>query len=148
MGYTTKFTGKFAIVMKEDSDADDFQLELAISTLEAWLCRNHAGLKAAEKYGISTRWCDWMVTVEGVKPYLKWNGSEKSYNMYEWLHFINDKFLAPAGLTLEGMVYAQGEEHTDQWAISIVDGRPLRMVPVVSWRPDIKDELHGKQCSN
>ena len=60
-------------------------------------------------------WCQWILSEDGTK--LEWDGNEKFYNYSEWLNYLNDKFLAPNGITLEGEIEWQGEEEDDQGAI-------------------------------
>src|SRR5512137_2875250 len=57
--------------------------------------------------------CDW--ETDGMS--LFWNGSEKSYAMFEWLEVLNFRFFKPWGCTLEGEVVARGARKDDVWAI-------------------------------
>ena len=141
MGYTTTFEGRLNIVAADpDFDASnvirELKLFLGMDFTQAWEA-------AKKKYNIHTRWCNWQLDYDVTRSdsiFLKWNGSEKSYCMYEWLHFINDEFLAPNGLSLEGFVRAQGEDPKDLWAIKVIDKKPTLMRPKVVWYPNILDD--------
>ena len=144
MGYSTTFDGHLNIVTACGTESVHPDAEMAIMMLEKFCGSDMQAIKSREQYNISTRWCDWCVRYSSKKePRLEWNGSEKSYQMYEWLHFIQDKFLTPAGLTLGGRVTAQGEDPEDRWAIEVENGRPVRMLPIVAWRRDTKDPMYA-----
>lgn len=68
--------------------------------------------------------CDW--ETDGMSIY--WNGSEKSYAMFEWLQELDRRFFKPWGVVLEGEIVAQGERIGDVWAIR-ADDKGIRKIP-------------------
>lgn len=75
-------------------------------------------------------WCNWEPSEDG--SCIHWNGSEKSYNMDEWItylieHFIGDNPRAKNVLPFlqshkcNGVVDAYGEDHGDIWRIVVTD---------------------------
>lgn len=77
-------------------------------------------------------WCGWCTDEEG--NYIRWDGGEKFYNSLEWMQYIIDHFLGEnplaklnnpehfdflQGHTLDGDIYAQGEESDDQWKLEV-----------------------------
>jgi hypothetical protein len=73
----------------------------------------------SEYRGCPSFYCDWKVTNLGAK--IKWNGSEKSYGMQEWLPILIEKFFAPNGHKLDGCMIAYGEDRTDIWKLRCND---------------------------
>jgi hypothetical protein len=68
--------------------------------------------------------CDW--ETDGFS--LSWNGSEKSYDMFEWVQLLNERFFKPWGCTLEGEVVATGQRPGDVWCIRADGASGLRKV--------------------
>lgn len=79
-------------------------------------------------------WCDWKLSsnkekelmdgeVEEVKAYLEWNGSDKSYYLFEWIEFLIENFFAPNGISLTGIILSIGEEFGDAEYICVVDNK-------------------------
>jgi hypothetical protein len=64
-------------------------------------------------------WCQWVPTKDGTG--IEWNGTEKFYNYTEWLCYLIDHFLAPAGYVLNGEVLWQGEDPSDMGKLVVVD---------------------------
>ena len=79
-------------------------------------------------------WCQWVVNEEG--DTLSWDGGEKFYYATEWMRYIVDHFLGAnplaklnnpehfdflQGHTLDGDIYADGEENGDVWKIEVRD---------------------------
>lgn len=148
MGYTTEFRGSFEFVAAANPKGDVENYERVIRDIQDFCIGDFRQSYTAltEAYGIHTRWCDWVVnfneTPDGSVATLAWSGSEKSYCMYEWLHLINDTFLIPNGLTLQGRVVAQGEMPDDKWAMEFQNGRPRKMRPVTAWYVDNDDVMY------
>lgn len=81
-------------------------------------------------------WCQWVVSEDGTT--LEWDGGEKFYDATEWMRYLIDHFLGHdpqaardnihfgflQGHTLNGIIYAQGEESGDVWKI-VVDGNEV-----------------------
>jgi len=111
MGYNTDFTGQLRL-------SKQLPFEKAFEINE-YLERDHQG-EDLSQLGICTRWCDWRLQLDDPlgSQYFYWNGSEKSYDMFEWMQFIYERFLKPEGITLSGLVEAVGEDPTDRWAIA------------------------------
>ena len=65
--------------------------------------------------------CDW----ESDGETISWDGSEKSYSMFEWLQELDRRFFTPWGRKLVGEIVAQGERASDVWAIR-ADEKGLR----------------------
>ncbi len=65
-------------------------------------------------------WCQWVPNETGDK--LKWDGGEKFYYYEEWLHYINENFLKPWGIVIDGTVKWQGEEMDDRGEIEADEG--------------------------
>jgi hypothetical protein len=78
-------------------------------------------------------WCQWMANEEG---HLEWNGAEKFYASPQWMvylieHFLQEKahckFVAPKTFaqfqahTLNGVIYASGEDTDDIWRLIVKD---------------------------
>lgn len=100
MGYTTRFSGTLTIAPTPPAETMHKISEFC----------NKPPFEAREIVGSPC--CDWETTgADG----LKWNGSEKSYGMFEWLKEIVWRFLP--GHVLDGRVIAQGEEVEDRWFI-------------------------------
>lgn len=78
-------------------------------------------------------WCQWAPTEDG--KYLAWDGSEKFYNYVEWLRYICDNFLAPAGYLLNGVVKYQGEEIGDVGQIDVFNNKVADLVYNAPSRP-------------
>ena len=68
--------------------------------------------------------CDW--ETDGMSIF--WNGTEKSYSMFEWLQELDRRFFKPWGCTLEGEIVAQGDRVGDVWAIRASEGS-IRKIP-------------------
>ena len=65
-------------------------------------------------------WCKWVPNADGTE--LAWNKVEKFYDYVEWLNYINDHFLKPWGIVMDGAVKWQGEEMDDRGKIEVKEG--------------------------
>ena len=102
MGYTTEFSGEFAL---------DKPLTIAQKQeLEAFAEERHGGNTEAFA-GYPGFWCQWVPNDDGTA--IKWDGGEKFYSYVQWLQYIIDHFIKPWGLTLNGEVAWFGEEDDD-----------------------------------
>lgn len=143
MGYTTKFEGKFEIVIPESMT--EHEQDMFFHILKTALNKDYRkDSNIQSKYGINTRWCDWMLTT-GLYPnignYIEWNGNEKSYNMYEWIHYLNEEILCHYNVVLKGRVTAQGEDSKDIWAIEIdAVGTPHLLKGRIVYDLDMEDD--------
>jgi hypothetical protein len=66
-------------------------------------------------------WCQWEPNEEGTT--IRWNGGEKFYRYVEWLRYILEKFLIPAGNGLSGSVTYRGEDDEDKGTITVADNQ-------------------------
>lgn len=162
MGYTTDFEGKLKLNKKLTEEDYQFLVNLNKS--------RRMKLKADSKYGVegefyveessmwgqhadkavkvldpnsppSTQpglWCQWVPTddYEG----LEWDNGEKAYNMEDWIFYIINRYLAPRGYVVNGLVNAYGEEAGDIWAIRVENNvvriaRSLGLGEMTPWIP-------------
>lgn len=105
MGYTTEFEGEITI--------NPPLSRKQVKEINTFCTTRHEG---RTDVGISI-WCDWEVDPRG--DVLRWNGSEKSYKMEEWLEYLIGRFMS--GHRLDGRLEAQGERYKDRWAIDVND---------------------------
>lgn len=137
MGYTTTFDGKVAIDPPLNQEEIQFLTDFSESRrmdrkegpyeLENENVLNHN--KPPE--GQPGLWCDWVPTPDGEA--IVWNEGEKFYNSVEWMQYLIDHFLKPnaiakdalpflqANHTLNGEIFAQGEEPGDMWKLVVTD---------------------------
>jgi hypothetical protein len=108
MGYTTEFSGKLTITPPLSEELTDEINQF---------CEERHGGHSSRFPGFPGYWCDWKT--DGQK--LFWNGSEKSYEMDEWLELLIKKFLVPHGHTVNGRMLAQGEDSNDVWVLEAKD---------------------------
>lgn len=75
--------------------------------------------------GFYTRHCDFEITedCDGIR----WNGSEKSYDMDNILPLLIQKFFKPMGYKLNGVMLAQGESMEDRWRLVAKDNVVQRL---------------------
>ena len=139
MGYTTDFTGSFALNKKLDKETHEFLDKLANTRRMA---RN-----VEPKYGVEgefyvdgggsfgqgdedniidhnrppktqpSLWCQWVPAKNGKQ--IEWDGGEKFYNYVEWIEYIIKSILEPKGYILNGDVYWSGEDSADTGKIHI-----------------------------
>jgi hypothetical protein len=131
MGYTTEFSGSIAVepVLTEDHAAE----------LLAFSEERHEGAK------FPGYWCNWepieQFRFDGTahrKEYgaaIAWNNAEKFYSSAEWMKYIIDKFLAPKGYVLNGVIEAQGEDPEDRWRLLVEDNTVLTQQATVEFLP-------------
>jgi hypothetical protein len=140
MGYSTDFSGCFTFNKKLDKKTHTFLTKLAET--------RRMKRKVNAKYGVegefyvegggfmgqdkennvidnnnppSTQpglWLQWVPTKDG--KHFEWNGGEKFYCYVEWLQYVMDKILKPAGYSLTGVVHWTGEEGSDIGTIQCV----------------------------
>lgn len=105
MGYSTDFSGHLTVgPLLSPGAVEDFNEFCSI---------RHEGSSPGDPcYSI---WCDWEVSADGSR--IRWNGSEKSYNMEDWLPFLIAEFCH--GSEVNGTIDASGEEPGDLWRIVV-----------------------------
>jgi hypothetical protein len=72
-----------------------------------------------------THHCDYEITEEC--DGIRWNGSEKSYDMDKILPLLIQKFFKPMGYKLNGVMLAQGESMEDRWRMVVKDNVVKRL---------------------
>jgi hypothetical protein len=132
MGYTTKFTGSFKFdkeppvsVLKElAAIADD------IDTVEKQYPEPFPG-----------NYCQWVVTkkLDGIE----WDRNEKFYDYPEWLQWLINYVLRPAGIKLSGTVKFQGEESSDRGTLTVTEGQAVVKADASKDKPDTLKELRS-----
>jgi hypothetical protein len=103
MGYNTDFEGEFHVV---DSRGEPDELTMAVFKQLNDLAEDGTEDSRAPDY-----WCQWVASDDGRAIY--WNGGEKFYDYVEWIRYILDAILKPAGFGLVGEVVWNGEESSD-----------------------------------
>lgn len=66
-------------------------------------------------------WCQWVPSDDGSQ--IEWDGGEKFYNYIEWIKYINEKFLKPWEIVLNGTVSWSGEDSGDVGVIVAKEGK-------------------------
>lgn len=114
MGYTTQFEGRFEI-----SDLPTAEVIVKLRELEG------ADGDVVDCPGAPSSYCQWVLTKDcrGIE----WDHEEKFYDYVEWLQYIIDNVLEPAGLSLNGSVRYQGERMTDYGLLTVEDGKVKQM---------------------
>lgn len=103
MGYTTQFSGTFKI---------EPPLSPAQVTEVNEFCEERHERPTSNYPSI---WCDYEVSPDGTQ--IGWNGSEKSYEMAEWLLYLIERFFRPWKRKLDGKMRARGEDFDDVWTL-------------------------------
>ncbi len=109
MGYTTEFDGHFTF----DKPLDDTALKAFYDITD-------------DAYPGPDSPCDWQLGDDNAT--LGWNGMEKFYHWQEWLQYIVDQILTPAGVMMNGTVDYQGEDRDDFGQIVVIDNVVKKMV--------------------
>lgn len=109
MGYTTEFEGQFRM-----DKLPPAEVVVRLRGLEGIDGRDEDDPDMPDAY------CQWQLTkdCQGIE----WDGGEKFYKYEEWLQYILDKVLKPAGITLSGVVNYSGEDVKDVGILTIEDG--------------------------
>ena len=115
MGYNTEFDGKF--VLSKPLDEETYY------ALEELVDSRH------DEEGMPSIWCQWKVGADWQS--IMWDENEKFYGYIGWIRYINQKFLLPKGIKLNGRVTFQGEDPKDGGVIVAKDGKVK-----VSWNYD------------
>jgi hypothetical protein len=122
MGYTTSFEGRFELDRLPHAE-----VIVQINAL--------SGADGRElKNGAPDAYCPWELTKDcrGIE----WDGGEKAYRYIEWLQYIIDHVLKPAGVGIGGTVSYSGEDVTDAGIIAI-EGGQVKQTELA----DVGDEL-------
>lgn len=110
MGYTTEFEGRFNM-----DKLPPAEVIVRLRELEGIDGREDSDPDMPGGYN------QWNLTkdCQGIE----WDGSEKFYDYVEWLQYLIDKVLAPAGVTLSGTIAYSGEDVKDAGILTIQDGK-------------------------
>jgi len=147
MGYTTYFSGEFTITpalpdelieqLNEFCDTRHEGERASVSMggeLDKWN-RPYTGPLKDATFEI---WCNWKFEndpdPEVDATIMAWNESEKAYSMADWAAFILEHHI-PAGHTVEGEIYAEGEDSEDRWRIVMHEGTLHVQTPTITWPP-------------
>lgn len=125
MGYSTDFTGELKFTKELKAT------ELAkLKTFMGEDCREHPEWNATNMTYIDLEISD---DFSG----LKWDGSEKTYDLVEKVNLIISEMKKDfPDFGLEGSLFAQGEDSTDRWVLLIDNGIAIEK----------KVALKGKKC--
>lgn len=108
MGYTTNFSGQF----KFDKE---LPAECALKIIDL-----HENDSDAQPKEAPRGYCQWELTRK--RDGIQWDSGEKFYDYVEWLEYIIEYILKPAGIALTGSVEYSGEDVTDCGVITVENG--------------------------
>lgn len=108
MGYSTDFTGSFALTPELSAR------QLAV--LNRFADTRHENYENEAKPG---RYCQWVPDEEGTC--IQWDGNEKFDEYIEWIKYLILVYFEPWGIKLNGVVQWEGEEQGDVGKIEIVN---------------------------
>lgn len=148
MGYTTEFDGAVTI----DPPLNEQEIQFLRKFSGTRRMNRHAGpyfVDAEDDFGQGRSsdiidynrpspgqpglWCQWVPTDDGSK--IEWDGNEKFYDSVEWMKYLIDHFLSPTAIakdvlpflqanhTVNGEIFAQGEETSDRWKLVVEDNK-------------------------
>lgn len=66
-------------------------------------------------------WLQWIIVNYDGNLVIEWDGGEKFYYYTEWLIYVIDKIIAPAGGIVNGTVYYQGDDCSDNGTIKVIN---------------------------
>jgi hypothetical protein len=114
MGYTTKFEGELLF--------GNVLTNLQEQELLKFLgedCRDHPEWKSGDLTHIDLEFNE-------DKSGIRWNGSEKTYELPEKINLIISKMCEKfPEFSLIGTLEAQGEEHTDRWNLEMENNKAI-----------------------
>lgn len=145
MGYTTEFTGQIkvepALSAKEVEYINKFNNTRRMDRTKGQYYVDGGGFAGQDHEsdvidyntppaGQPGLWCNWEATPDG--QFIQWDGGEKFYEADAWMHYIIEHFLGTdpiakkelpflEGHTLNGKIYAQGEDPDDRWILLVTD---------------------------
>lgn len=149
MGYTTDFSGQFAITprlephhaayLRAFSETRRMKRDVSQIALVPDRLRVAVGLPVGVEGAYSVLsalsgvvdhntppagqpglWCSWEPASDGAG--IQWNGVDPFYDYDAWLQYLIDHFLKPWGYTVEGVVTYQGEDPADFGTLRVDDG--------------------------
>jgi hypothetical protein len=127
MGYTTDFEGQILVVPPMSEKTHTFLTQFADTRrMERkkgphYVGNDHEDVTNSNRppAGQPSLWCQWVPSDCGSA--IEWDGGEKFYSSDEWMKYIIEQYLAPAGHICNGMIEAQGEDPNDRWQLHVVD---------------------------
>lgn len=87
-------------------------------------------------------WCHWIPSEDGTE--ILWNGAEKFYEYIQWINYINENFLKPWGITIDGDVKWFGEDEEDIGIIVAKDGGISYRLKKITHQEPIKPQYNAK----
>lgn len=134
MGYNTDFYGEFKINKPVDDKTASILRGLSTTRRVARNVDPDYGVEGAFYFGFYEEniidynrppigqpglWCQWELMDDNQT--IQWDQGEKFYNYIEWIEYIIDQVLKPAGYTLNGEVKWFGEDYDDSGLIVVQD---------------------------
>lgn len=110
MGYTTDFDGQFTLDRLPPAE-----VIVRLRELEGY-----DGREATEDSEMPDGYNQWQLTKDCL--HIEWDGGEKFYDYEEWLQYLIDYVLKPAGISLTGSVGYSGEDVKDNGSLVIENG--------------------------
>ena len=107
MGYNTEFDGEFVLSRPLD--------EKTYYALEQLADSRH------DDDNMPSIWCQWVVGDD--RQSIKWDGGEKFYGYIGWIRYIDNHFLLPKKVKMNGTVVFQGENPKDGGKIIATNGK-------------------------
>ena len=108
MGYNTDFSGRVKVVPPVD-------LFLATKINELATDYRADLPEGAPTYG----GLQWVLDEDGAE--IRWDYGEKFYDAPQWMKWLIDTYLAPAGHVCNGEIEARGEDYDDHWFLIVRD---------------------------
>jgi len=118
VGYNTNWDGYFVIEPKLSQEHYD-HIEKFCNTRH----EDKNGKMLYRNYGISTVHCDLQLHSISTATILRWNGSEKTYNLEKWVEYLIKNFFKPNGYKLNGEMTWQGEGPDDRGKVVVKDNK-------------------------
>lgn len=119
MGYSTEFYGTLTV--------DPPLTAEQVKGFNDFCGKRHEDARGGDPaYSI---WADWEVTQDGSR--IRWNDSEKSYEMDRWLAWLIGTFCR--GSKVNGTIDAEGEAQGDVWRITVTDSQVKISRGTVVW---------------
>ena len=116
MSYDRTFEGRFTLDRRL---TDDLQQTLADLNEEEHIPGEDGKPSQEGGHGYPCHYCQWVPTDDGMA--IQWDGNEKFYCAVEWLNYIIDRYLKPAGHRLNGAVRWDGSNIDDHGVIYVKD---------------------------
>lgn len=160
MGYTTEFNGQINIVPALNNEEIEY-LKKFCRSRRMNRTKGPYFVDGSESFGQGRDadiinyndpaegqpglWCQWVPTNYGNA--IEWDGAEKFYCAAEWIKYIIEHFIGSEpkakgelpflqGHTLNGEIFAQGEEPDDRWKLIVRDNKVFIARGDISYLPE------------